>query len=301
MKLAAMLDPRLIFVDVPGNDRREIYREILRRAASVLPPLPIEETCRAMMAAEDALCIPGRGVAMPHLKCAETGSLYTIVAILRAPVLLHEYDEAPSRIVIMSLAPLYETEVYLKTLSALVRFLSGSVNREKLFAARSGEEVLTVLRESDAEVRKVITAAELLEPMPRTVRAGDALAAVWDILIRDRVAVVPVVDERGRLIGEVPGLEVVRRFIPQYMLMMENLTVLESIEPLSRMFRDEEQHRVADYMRPPSLVVTDRTPLVQFTVRMAREAIPTAFVVDDARRLLGVVTLGSIVRMMMRG
>jgi PTS system nitrogen regulatory IIA component len=300
MNLAAMLNEKLIFVDVPGRDRKGIYGEILKRAAVELPPLPLEKLIGEMIAYEDAHCIAAADVAMPHLRLPQIKALHVIVAVLREPVMLHDYDSRPCRIVIMSLLSSSTSDVYLKTLSSLVRFLGRSVNREALFAAKDASDVIAAVQQGDVEVKKIITALDVMRPAKFTLRPEDHLSVAWDIFLSEFAPILPVVDRDGVLLGEISALDVIRRFIPKHMTVMKDVSVLGSAEPFSRMFHEENTQQVRDYMLPAAIVVSGDTPLAQFTIRMAQESILAAFVIDEERRLLGIITIRNIVRLMLR-
>ncbi len=301
MKLASILNENLIFTGLRGQERRDIYGEMLRRATSELPELPVRKVVDGLIEREDSLCLPYEGAALPHLRLPEFNDLHILIGVLEKPLRIKESDATPCQLVVLSLISENTSDLYLKALSAFVRYLGKAGNREKLIAAGSPAEVLEILRAADLEVRKTITAEDLMTPRQDGVRPQDALSVALDLFSREKRRILPVLDDQGQLLGEIAAREVIRRFIPEYIFMMENLNFLTSFEPFDRIFREETSHTVRDFMRPPTLAIPADMPLIQFTVPLVRDKISTIFVVDSEQKLLGELSIQNIIEKVLRG
>ena len=76
MKLASFLNPALIFCELAGETREEIYRNMLTQAQGQLrEKIDVGQVAGAMIAREDNLRIPYDGVALPHLRFARRDPL----------------------------------------------------------------------------------------------------------------------------------------------------------------------------------------------------------------------------------
>lgn len=96
-------------------------------------------------------------------------------------------------------------------------------------------------------------------------------------------------------------MDILKSFIPEYIFRMDNLDFLTSFEPFNRIFQEENQHVVRDYMRNPSLTAHPETPLIQFTVKMVKKGVRTCFVVDANRKYVGEIMVKHIVKKVLRG
>ena len=302
MKLVSILNEELVFTNVKGVSRSGIYTDMLRRAKEVLEvPIDVDHLVSGMIEREDTLQMPYDGVALPHLRLPECDDLYIIVGLLPKPVQMQSVDPEQCRLVIMSLISPDTSDLYLKSLAALTRFLLIGQNRQTLCSAANAKEFLDILRHADVKVRSHLTAEDIEVRNSETVRDTDSLSSALDLISSLNRSMLPVIDENGRLVGELAALDILKRFIPEYIFRMDNLDFLNSFEPFNKIFEAESHQTVRDYMREPSLVVKPDTPLIQFTVKMVKQQVRACFVVDNDQHYQGTVLVKDIVKKVLRG
>lgn len=302
MKLVSILNEELVFTNVKGVSRSGIYTDMLRRGADLMEiPIDVDRLVSGMIEREDTLQIPYEGVALPHLRLPECDDLYIIVGLLPKPVQMQSIDPEQCRLVIMSLISPDTSDLYLKSLAALTRFLLTGQNRQTLCSATNAKEFLDILRHADVKVRSHLTAEDIEVRGSETIRDTDSLSSALDLFSSLNRSMLPVVDDNGKLVGELAALDILKRFIPEYIFRMDNLDFLNSFEPFNRIFEAESRQTVRDYMREPSLVVKPDTPLIQFTVKMVKQQARVCFVVDNDHRYQGTVLVKDIVKKVLRG
>ena len=302
MKLVSILNEELIFTNVSGVSRSGIYAEMLKKAQAVLDiPLDVDKIVSGMIEREDTLQIPYEGCAMPHLRDPEFDDLYIIVGVLPKPVHFKEADVAPCKLVLMSLISPDTSDLYLKSLAAMMRYLAAGDNFEKLCGAKNASEFMETLRKANVTVRSNLVAEDVMISCGSYLRENDTLSAALDLFSRDDHTTIPVLDENDRLVGELTAMDILKSFIPEYIFRMDNLDFLTSFEPFNRIFQEENQHVVRDYMRNPSLTAHPETPLIQFTVKMVKKGVRTCFVVDANRKYVGEIMVKHIVKKVLRG
>ncbi len=302
MKLVSILNEELIFTNVSGVSRSGIYTDMLRRAQSVLPfAFDVDRLVSGMIEREDTLQIPYDQVALPHLRLPEVNDLYMMIGVLPRPVQLQYADPAPCRLVVMSLISADTSDLYLKALAALARFLGVEANRQRVAEAANAQELLEILREGDIRVRSTLAAEDLLVAGVAALHPEDSIATAIDLFSRDSRPVLPVLDAENRLVGELSAMDILKKFIPEYMLRMDNLDFVTSFEPFSRILQEEATDLVREHMREPLLTVKPETPLIQFTVRMAKGDVQSCFVVSPEGKFLGEIMVKDIVMKVLRG
>ncbi len=302
MKLVSILNEELVFTNVKGVSRSGIYTDMLRRAKDALQlPIDPDRLVSGMIEREDTLEIPYEGVALPHMRIEELDDLYIIIGLLPKPVQLQSIDPEQCQLVIMSLISSETSDLYLKALSALIRFLGTGKNRQTLCSSANAREFLDILRLADVKIRSNLTAEDVLVRNVAALKTDDKLSAALDLFSRDDRDKLPVVDEQGRLVGELSATEVLRRFIPEYIFRLDNLDFVNSFEPFNRIFKEENEHTVGDYMCRPELVVKPDTPLIQFTVKMTKNNVNACFVVDNDQKYSGEIMIKDIVKKVLRG
>ena len=160
---------------------------------------------------------------------------------------------------------------------------------------------METLRKANVTVRSNLVAEDVMISCGSYLRENDTLSAALDLFSRDDHTTIPVLDENDRLVGELTAMDILKSFIPEYIFRMDNLDFLTSFEPFNRIFQEENQHVVRDYMRNPSLTAHPETPLIQFTVKMVKKGVRTCFVVDANRKYVGEIMVKHIVKKVLRG
>ncbi len=303
MKLASILNPALVFCRLPGTTRQELYSNMLKMAESQMrETVKVDLFTEEMMRREDDLHIPySMGVALPHMRSAELHDLYILVGIPESPVRLKEDDTTDTKVIIMSLISESTSASYLKALAAFSRYLMRPGKIDEVTACQDGMAVLTKLADDNVLINKNITAEDLMTTDVPVIHIGDSLADALDTFYREARQVLPVVDSENHLLGQIDAVEIIRSFIPEYIFMMENLNFLNSFEVFENIFKSENNLKVQDYVQPVKMVLTNETPLIQFTIRLVRRESRAGFVVDKDNHLLGVIGINNIVHKVLRG
>lgn len=305
MKLSSLLNPELIFMDLPGNSRQEIYENMTRRMADMLSlPLAPEKIAQDMMEREDqAQVVYEQGFAFPHTRYPMLKDLDIAIAILKEPVLLKENDKAPTRLVFCSMISENTSVIYLKALAAFSRFLlenKGVV--EEIAQCRTPEAFLDFLNEKNIKIQSNLSAGDIMLQEVKSVRKEDPISKGVDLIARDKISEVPVVDENNRLIGHVSGEMLFQSAIPNYIMRMENVSFLPSFEPFEALLKQEQNALVEEIMEevPENLCIKKDTPLIQLTIKLLKEHENTLFVLGDEGELLGTISYTDLITNVLR-
>jgi len=300
MRLNSIISEDLVFCDIQGNTREEIYGSMLQKAlAHIGGSLTAEQLLKGIIEREEVLNIPYEGMALPHLRNPELKDLFVIIGILKQPVQLKEADLAPTRLVVMSLISNETSDIYLKALAAFARFFSRADNLRRCSEINSPEDFFSLLE--GVKVKEHITADDVMCKDFSAVKMEDYLSKVLDIMQSCGQSVLPVIDKENRLVGKVDATEVLKRFIPEYLMMMDNLKFVSSFEMFDKFFKEEGVRLVKDFMISQVAVISRETPLIQFTVTLAKREADMIFVVDAEKKLHGVISIDDIIHKILRG
>jgi mannitol/fructose-specific phosphotransferase system IIA component (Ntr-type) len=300
MKLNSIINEDLVFCDIKGNSREDIYASMLERAAEVVDDLPDSgQLLKGIIEREDATGIPYEGLALPHLRDSKLNDLYVMVGVLKEPVKLKDNDMGDTRLIVMSLISDETSDIYLKSLAAFARFFSNPVNLDKCSEVNSADDLFSLLE--GVKVKEHITAEDIMDRGFTTVKVDDLLSKALDIMYNTKNSILPVVDNDNRLLGKVDATEVLKGFVPEYLFMMDNLKFVSSFEMFDKFFKEEVIRKVEDFLLPPGATVFLNTPLIQFTVTLAKREADMVFVVDDEKKLCGVISIDSIIHKILRG
>ncbi|MBM4112379.1 MAG: PTS sugar transporter subunit IIA [Phycisphaerae bacterium] len=93
----------------------------------------------------------GHGVAVPHAKATDASKLIVAVGLSERGVEFNSLDRKPVHAIFLLVSPEERPEEHLAAMEAIVGCLGKDQFRRFLRQARSVEEVMTLLEESDAE------------------------------------------------------------------------------------------------------------------------------------------------------
>lgn len=100
----------------------------------------------------------------------------------------------------------------------------------------------------------------------------------------------PVTDEHGSYLGEVNILGLLKVGVPDYLMMLDNVSFLRSYEPLERLFEQEDTLTVGEIMDSNTEVLRPDTSIPEAVFGMIQRQKRFYSVVDDQGKLVGVVT-----------
>lgn len=302
MKLSSVLNEDTIFLSVKGNNRKEIYENMLKAALSEIEEsINVKTVAEAIMEREDTTGMIYDKVAFPHVRIEEISDLYVIIGKLEKPIKLLENDEAETQLVILSLISPTSSDIYLKTISAFAKFLRAEDNVKALLAAKNAEGFKDILDTNKVKIKNEITAEDLMSTETFAVCENDSLSVALDIFNREKLTILPVVDANGKLSGVIEATSVIKKFLPEYIFMMDNLNFLNSFEAFDAIFKNENVESVKKFMIKPRYTCNVNTPLIQITVAIARDNLKAVFIVDEDKKLLGKVSVKNIIHKVLRG
>jgi mannitol/fructose-specific phosphotransferase system IIA component (Ntr-type) len=303
MKLASILNPDLIICEVEGSSREEIYGNMLKHILKHADlELTHQELLDNLIEREDSIGIPYEGIALPHARDSRFNDLYVAIGTLKEPVKMKSGDLKESSIVIMSFISHTTSDTYLKSLAAFARYLSKPENVKKICESSTGAEIVALLEADNVKLKNEITAEDVMKTNFSYLHPDASLSEALDKFTHDEMDQLPVIDTDGKLLGIVDATEIIRKHIPEYILMMDNLKFLTSFEPFDKIFKEENTLSIKDFISKPKAIIPATTPLIQLTVSLVKKEAPSLYVVtDESGKLAGIITIQQLIHKVLRG
>ncbi len=301
MKLSTILPRELIFEELSAQTRPALYAEMLCRAQKLieLPLEPSELRERLLLAdAEQTNCFGS--LLLPHVRLDNFSGLTVLIGATAEPLSI---DDCPdkARVVILSLIGNDSGDLYLKMVSSLARCVLAEADLEAFVEAVKQGKLAEHLDAKNIMLRTTITAEDLMTRPEASLRPDQTLAEALDIFHRESRGILPVVAEDGRLIGELKAIDIIKRFVPDYLFMLPSTGFIGNFEPFEQIFKDEESCKVSEFTTIPMLVLKTDTPLIQFTIEFCRGTGHLFFVTDLQNRLVGEISVKNIIHRVLRG
>ena len=293
-----MLDEEMLLEKIPGSSREEIYSYMLNKLIDFNElELKADSLLSEMIAHEDDAGILLPGLNMPHLRLNDLHDLFIVIGLPENPA------AAGADMIFMLLIGDHMNDVYLKILAGLARHLINPAAVENMLnAARGGKDTMwNYLQDNDIQLRNVVTAEDVMTPVHISLHPNSPLSDAFDCFHNTHLRFLPVVDDNGKLVGELSARKVVKSFIPDYVYMMDNVNFMNDFSVFNRIFDSEHSQPVSQYMHSePARALLD-TPLFQLTVLLTKQEGGSVYIVDADNTLQGIFAIENVIDKVLRG
>jgi CBS domain-containing protein len=135
--------------------------------------------------------------------------------------------------------------------------------------------------------------------LARTVKKETPLAELAEILYKNHINGVPVLDDEGLLIGIICESDLIRKnkklHIPTVVALFDAVFYLESSKKMEKEIQDFSATTVEDLFTREVVTVDEKTPIDEIATLMTQEKFYTIPVMDGDR-LVGIVGKGDVIR-----
>lgn len=299
MKLYSLFSDENILLQHEGTEFSEVIRAMLFRLAPHLDKFDPEGLTRNIINREthhptlvtDEVCIPHQRLdGLPRMQVALT--------VMKEPILHPSDPDHKIRMLFLVLVPQDQNTLMLQTLAAIARLLSTPNFSQAIKGIRSENRLIRLIEESGIEVKRNLTASDIMENITHTVKLNTSLLEAVATLIDARDEGVPVLDDKGKLAGEITTREILILGMPKYMDLLANPEMLNAFEPFENYFRNESQTHVRDICRRDFVTVDPTEPAVKVAHMMITANRRRVYVMDEDK-LLGIIYRKSIVEKVM--
>lgn len=143
----------------------------------------------------------------------------------------------------------------------------------------------------DVMVKKVIT-----------INKNASVAELSELLIKNKISGVPVVDDSGKLVGIATEGDLIVRdadlHFPRYFKLLDSIIYLESLNKFKRNLRKYLGTKVEDVMTSKVKIVKEDAPVNVVANIMIRDNVNRVPVLDNDGNLVGIITRADIVKSM---
>lgn len=288
MQLASFLDARTLFVEQHPRTRQEIYQEMVSRICKA-NPLPV---CGQKLVdlilerdQESSTAYP-TGLAIPHVRMEGLNDTVLSICVLNHPI---DYDGSPVSMIVLIITDKSASRIYLNIVAALLKASKDPEIVAQIRNCRDGHELLSVIKKLEIKVKDNVSVQDIMTTNPVTIGPRATLRELGSVMSEHDVAVIPVVDEQHKYLGEVGVINLLKVGVPDYLMMIDNLNFLSNFEPLEHLFEKEDIVTVGEIMYDNHVVLAPSTSIVEAVTLMIRYKCRFFSVVDNGK-LVGILT-----------
>jgi len=145
MKIADLLSPTDVMIDVRAPNKQQLLQELATKAAASLG-LGGDMVASCLLKREEMGSTGiGRGVAIPHARLPDLQRPYGLLAKLKQPIEFEAIDGQPVDIVFVLLQPAAEESGQLGALALVARTLRPPENLVRLRGAKNSSELYSAI------------------------------------------------------------------------------------------------------------------------------------------------------------
>ncbi len=295
MKLYSLLNENQILLGAPAASLEEAISRQLHAFGGLIDRERSQRIQQLLLQREtEHPTFITQGICIPHLRMAELEHFLVGLLVPEHPLPHPAPDQPPIAAMFVVLAPQSKNTMMLQTLAAIARLLKSRENRQALLRVKSTGRLLRLIEDSGIDVKKTLVAADIMTPLAATIDPDAPLTRAVDVLVGINDEGIPVVDDQGRLVGELTSKELLTLGMPQYMDLLVNPVMLDSFEPFENYFRHENTMTVRELCRRDVITVPPSMPIVQVTHLMMTRNRRRIYVMDEGR-LVGIIYRKGIV------
>lgn len=145
----------------------------------------------------------------------------------------------------------------------------------------------------------MLNASDIMTTNVITVKKETPLSELAEILTKNNINGVPVVDDEGLLIGIICESDLIRKdkklHIPTVVALFDAVFYLESSKKMEKEIQQFSATTVEDLFTRKVVTVDEKTPIDEIATLMTQEKFYTLPVMDG-KRLVGIVGKGDVIR-----
>ena len=134
---------------------------------------------------------------------------------------------------------------------------------------------------------------QIMQTNLQTVRPDDPVSKVAKLIVLHRIAGIPVVDEKDRIVGIISEQDILKAMFPSYSEFIQDPMLHTDFKSMEDRYLDVSKMRVRELMKSQVFTVTPETAVLKAASMMILKRIRRIPVIDGDR-LVGIVSQGDV-------
>ncbi|MCB5286374.1 MAG: CBS domain-containing protein [Candidatus Cloacimonetes bacterium] len=294
MYLSDLLDAKAILHITEALSKEQVYRMLVEKLCKHyhLPTCGDALLQKILQRDQVSSTAYPTGISIPHIRMDEFEDTVVAMAFLDSPL---DCEGTPVHWVCLVITDKSSSKLYLNLVAGLLK-MSKDTGLVKSMLETDGPGVAHKIKDLKICITKEITVADVMVTDPISIRPQASLTELGDLISTHRISAVPVTDENGIYLGEVNILRLLKVGVPDYLMMLDDVSFLRSYEPLEKLFEQEDILTVGEIMNDHEEYLGPDTSIPEAVFDMIQRHRRFYSVVDEQGKLVGVVTAMDIFR-----
>ncbi len=298
---ASLFTENQVICQTCETNRDTVIMELLRKLAYECGIGNVDEAFKEVTERENEIpTIVGPHIAMPHARLNALDKIIVGIATSSAGIDYTSDGKNTVKLLILTLVPKTSPAAYLQAMSSLAKICQDSQTATTVSKLDSAKKVWQFFNRDGLILPDHILVYDIMEPVYVKLQENDTLEKAINLFIKYGRIDLPVVDKDDDLLGVVTTYELLRVCLPDYILWMDDLSPILNFEPFTDILRNESKTWLAEIMTSEYATINEDAPAIQAAREITRQRANHAYVLRDTK-LVGVVSLGSFLRKILRG
>lgn len=283
MKLSRLLHEDRVVMEVAASTPADLIAHTL----DALPEETFEgtdrETVKSILIEREAggsLVI--EGLMIPHARLEGLRHPFMAVGVpvepFEAPVLFERDKTATVQLAMLVCVARTQNTLMLQTTAAIQRLLREE-SVATLRAIKSPAKFIRHVEDTGIDIKKILIAGDIMVSEDVVVHPGDSLGQAVRALVASRSESIPVLDDRGALVGELRSADVLNVGIPSHLKLLSDTSLLDQFEAFEQYFEKEMALTVEQVMSRKIHVVNAHESVMSVALMLLRETAAKVYVV----------------------
>ncbi len=295
MNLRKFILPECILTGVRVGNVGELLRMQAESVFGVLPEryqreMTVDSLTRMLVEREEKQSTGlGNGILVPHARVPGFNHLSLSFAVLAEPLAYDTMDGEPLRLSCMVIAPSETPNVVIKVWSAYARLLNDPAVHAYFLSADDPLKIYDYLQTQNLQLDVSVTASDIMVRPSVVVSPHTPLPDVTFAMFKHKEANVAVVDEQGRMLGQITSDAVFQYGMPDFFTQLQSVSFIRHFNPLEKYFLDETHMLARDILSGDYAAVPPDATLVEVIFLLSVKRRIKVFVVGPQGNLMGVI------------
>ncbi len=300
MKLSSFLESKFICVDFEAESNIEVIDRMIEKMS--LKDETVLKMKKEIVGAvenreKEITTAVGNSILIPHARVENFDDIILGIAVIRKPYSVKNaiLQDDKIKLVFMIIAGQTKNKLLLKIMAAISKLVQIKGKVEELCSKRDGEEIIEVIKNSEVDVSERLTAEDIVNSEIEPAKLENSLEDIAKRFMVEGITGLPVVDKKGKFIGEITERELIEYGMPKYASLFNDLSFLTVGEPFEQYFKNEKKVHVEDLYRKNPLIVDRKMPIMELCFMMVTKGNTRIYVVEDSV-YYGMIVRGDIIK-----
>jgi mannitol/fructose-specific phosphotransferase system IIA component (Ntr-type) len=309
MKLSFMLNEECLLTGLRGGERskKEIVIDLLTALYNGTElkneGISKEELLNALLVREREMTTGlGDSMAFPHARIEKLTKPYTLLGICPTGADFQSLDQKPAQFFVLSIVPQNQANLLLLSRAAIVRFLSVQENRRAMLTAADAFTAWKIIDKSGIKIDQNILAKDIMRPQVGHLSIEATLKDAARALHKYHCDSLPILDDEECFAGDISCYDLFSYGLPDFFANLHTISFVRNMDPFEKYFQSDRDIKLSDLniSRESPTIPADAT-LMEIIFEIATRDKHLLYVVDENKKLLGVIDRFSIVDKILMG